>query len=45
MAGLLRSAVTHTMLLAQRADPGLDVQSYATQLTTTFDPATRSAAS
>jgi TetR/AcrR family fatty acid metabolism transcriptional regulator len=45
MAGLLRSAVTHTMVLAQRADPGLDVQSYASQLTTTFDLATRSAAS
>ena len=45
MAGLMRSAVTHTMVLAQRADPGLDLQSYASQLTTTFDLATRSAAS
>jgi TetR/AcrR family fatty acid metabolism transcriptional regulator len=41
MAGLLRSAVTHTMVLALRANPGLDLGSYATELTTTFDLATR----
>lgn len=41
MAGLMRSAVTHTMLLAQRANPGLDLHSHARELTTTFDLATR----
>lgn len=44
MAGLVRSAVTHTMVLAQRANPGLDLQSYASELATTFDLATRAAA-
>jgi AcrR family transcriptional regulator len=43
MAGLLRSAVTHTMVLAQRADPGLDLATYASELATTFDLATRNA--
>lgn len=41
MAGLMRLAVTHTMLLAQRANPGLDLHSHARELTTTFDLATR----
>jgi TetR/AcrR family fatty acid metabolism transcriptional regulator len=41
MAGLLRSAVTHTMVLAQRANPGLDLQLYVRELTATFDLATR----
>lgn len=41
MAGLVRSAVTHTMVLALRANPGLDLHSYARELTTTFDLATR----
>lgn len=40
MAGLLRSAVTHTMLLAQRSDPGLNLTTYASELATTFDLAT-----
>lgn len=41
MAGLLRSAVTHTMVLAIRADPGADLAAYARELGTTFDLATR----
>jgi AcrR family transcriptional regulator len=41
MAGLVRSSVTHTIVLAQRANPGLDVHAYARELTTTFDLATR----
>jgi hypothetical protein len=41
MAGLLRSAVTHTMVLALRANPGLNLASYAGELATTFDLATR----
>jgi TetR/AcrR family transcriptional regulator, fatty acid metabolism regulator protein len=45
MAGLMRSAVTHTMTLAQRANPGLDLHSYARELTTTFDLATRASTS
>lgn len=43
MAGLLRSAVTHTMVLAQRADPGLNLTTYAIELATTFDLATAAA--
>ncbi len=45
MAGLLRSAVTHTMLLAQRANPGLDLAAYASELATTFNLATAAQAS
>ena len=45
MAGLVRSAVTHTMVLAQRASPGLDLQTYASELATTFDLATRASTS
>jgi hypothetical protein len=41
MAGLLRSAVTHTMVMAQRADPGVDLAFYARELGTVFDLATR----
>jgi TetR/AcrR family transcriptional regulator, fatty acid metabolism regulator protein len=41
MAGLIRSAVTHTMTLAQRADPAADLASYARELATVFDLATR----
>jgi TetR/AcrR family fatty acid metabolism transcriptional regulator len=41
MAGLLRSAVTHTMVMAQRADPAVDLVSYARELGTVFDLATR----
>lgn len=41
MAGLLRSAVTHTMVLALRADPALDLGGYASELATAFDLATR----
>ena len=41
MAGLLRSAVTHTMVMAIRADPGVDLAAYARELGTTFDLATR----
>lgn len=37
----MRSAVTHTMILAQRANPGLDPHSFARELITTFDLATR----
>lgn len=44
MAGLVRSSVTHTMVLAQRVNPGFDAHSYARELTTTFDLATRAAA-
>jgi AcrR family transcriptional regulator len=40
MAGLLRSAVTHTMVLALRADPNLDLAAYARELATTFHLAT-----
>jgi AcrR family transcriptional regulator len=45
MAGLVRSAVTHTMVLAQRANPGLDPHSFARELITTFDLATRASTS
>ena len=45
MAGLVRSAVTHTMLLALRFSPGLDMQVYASELATTFDLATRASTS
>lgn len=41
MAGLLRSAVTHTMVLALRADPALDLAGYASELATAFHLATR----
>jgi TetR/AcrR family fatty acid metabolism transcriptional regulator len=41
MTGLLRSAVTHTMVMAIRADPGVDLAAYARELGTTFDLATR----
>jgi len=41
MAGLLRSAVTHTMVMAVRADPGADLAAYARELAATFDLATR----
>jgi AcrR family transcriptional regulator len=41
MAGLLRSAVTHTMVMAIRADPRADLAAYARELGTTFDLATR----
>jgi hypothetical protein len=43
MAGLLRSAVTHSMVTALRADPALDLTSCASDLTTIFDLATRPA--
>lgn len=45
MAGLVRSSVTHTMVLAQRASPDLDLHTYARELTTTFDLATRATTS
>jgi hypothetical protein len=45
MAGLLRSAVTHTMVLALRANPRLDLTCYARELAITFDLATRPGAS
>ena len=41
MAGLLRSAVTHTMVMAIRADPGADLAAYARELGTAFGLATR----
>lgn len=41
VAGLLRSAVFHTMTMAQRADPGVDLTAYARELGTVFDLATR----
>jgi TetR/AcrR family fatty acid metabolism transcriptional regulator len=41
MAGLLRSAVTHTMVMAIRADPGADLAAYAREFGTAFDLATR----
>jgi AcrR family transcriptional regulator len=41
MAGLLSSAVTHTLVMALRADPGVDLAAYARELGTTFDLATR----
>ena len=41
MTGLLRSAVTHTMVMALRADPGVDLAAWARELGTTFDLATR----
>lgn len=44
MAGLLGSAVTHTMVLALRANPHLDLTTYATELAATFDLATRHSA-
>jgi len=40
MAGLLRSAVTHTMVLALRADAGIDLPAFARELATTFYLAT-----
>lgn len=40
MAGLLRSAATHTMALAVRADPSLDLTTHASELATAFDLAT-----
>jgi TetR/AcrR family transcriptional regulator, fatty acid metabolism regulator protein len=45
MAGLLRSAVTHTMVLALRANPRLDLTCYVRELAITFDLATRPGAS
>lgn len=42
MVRLLRSAVTHTMVMAIRADPGVDLGAYARELGTTFDLAIRS---
>jgi AcrR family transcriptional regulator len=45
MAGLVRSAVTHTMVLALRFSPGLDPQTYASELATTFDLAIRASTS
>ena len=41
MAGLLRSAATHTMALAVRANPSLDLTTHASELATAFDLATR----
>jgi TetR/AcrR family transcriptional regulator, fatty acid metabolism regulator protein len=41
VAELLRSAVFHTMTMAQRADPGVDLAAYARELGTVFDLATR----
>jgi AcrR family transcriptional regulator len=41
MTGLLRSAVTHTMVMAIRADPDVDLAAYVRELSTTFDLATR----
>jgi TetR/AcrR family transcriptional regulator, fatty acid metabolism regulator protein len=41
LAGLLRSAVTHTMVMAHRGDPDLDLPAYAAELATTFELATR----
>lgn len=43
MAGLLRSAVTHAMVMAHRANPQLDLAAYAAELATTFALATRAA--
>lgn len=43
MAGLLRSAVTHAMVMAHRADPDLDLAAYSAELATTFELATRNA--
>jgi AcrR family transcriptional regulator len=40
MAGLLRSATTHTMVLALRADSDLDLAAYARELATSFHLAT-----
>jgi AcrR family transcriptional regulator len=40
MAGLLRSATTHTMVLALRADSDLDLAAYARELATAFHLAT-----
>jgi TetR/AcrR family transcriptional regulator, fatty acid metabolism regulator protein len=40
MAGLLSSAVFHTMTLALRANPAVDLARYARELETTFDLAT-----
>jgi len=37
VAGLLRSAVFHTLVMAQRADPGADLASYARELGAFFD--------
>jgi TetR/AcrR family transcriptional regulator, fatty acid metabolism regulator protein len=45
MAGLVRSSVTHTLILAQRANPDLDPHSFARELITTFDLATRASTS
>lgn len=41
LAGLLRSAVTHTMVMAHRGDPDLDLATYAAELATAFELATR----
>ena len=41
MAGLLRSAVTHTMVMALRVNPDVDLTCYASELGTAFDLATR----
>jgi AcrR family transcriptional regulator len=40
MAALLRSAVTHTMVLALRANPTIDLAGYAGELATAFHLAT-----
>ena len=37
VAGVVRSAVTHAMVMAQRAHPGADLDAYAGELVRLFD--------
>lgn len=41
VAGVVRSAVTHDMVLRQRANPDIDLKAYAAELVRLFDLATR----
>ena len=41
VAGVVRSAVTHAMVMAQRARPGADLDAYAAELVRLFDLGTR----
>jgi hypothetical protein len=37
VAGVIRSAITYTMSMRQRADPGTDLAAYADELVRLFD--------
>ena len=37
VAGVMRSAITHAMVMRQRADPGTDLGAYAEELVRLFN--------